>query len=143
MSRFGCRFSVLAALCGCAFKPPMAGETGPTLKNPSAESAYEAAIATYSDRAEIYDRLNTRLFTAATYQSWTFREARVQRMALFQHQTPEEVLKNLAVERAQFDESHEFFFGVHVNELRFDDFDRKNSIWRMALVTDVGEVLPS
>ena len=38
--------------------------------------------------------------------------------------------------------AYEFFLGVHVNETRFDDFDRQELIWRMALVTEAGEVTP-
>jgi hypothetical protein len=83
------------------------------------------------------------MFAAATYQSLAFREARVQRLALFQHQTPDEVLRRLDDERKDANTYHDFFFGAHVPDPHFDDFDRRNSIWRIALVTDVGEALPA
>src|SRR5262249_25378714 len=52
------------------------------------------------------------------------------------------VEKNLAAERATFDSFHEFFFGVYSASYRFDDFDRKDSMWRIALVTESGETAP-
>jgi hypothetical protein len=133
----------MLATAHCVRHPPIVGEQPPVLNNSSAESAYQDALARYSDRSEIYDRLDTRLFAAATYQSWPFRQARVQRMALFQVQPPPVVLKKLDLEKTEFDAFHDFFLGVHVNARRFDDFDRPNSIWRVSLVTPTAEASPA
>src|SRR5260370_41733128 len=135
-------FAMLAT-AHCVRHPPIVGEQPPVLKNSSAESAYQDALARYSDRSEIYDRLDTRLFAAATYQSWPFRQARVQRMALFQVQPPPVVLKKLDLEKTEVDPFHDFFLGVHVNARRFDDFDRPNSIWRVSLFTPTAETSPA
>jgi hypothetical protein len=135
----GACFWVLGA-CACAV--PHVGEQGPKAPNESAEKVYQATLNRYSDHAEVYDLLDTRIFAGMTYQSWPFREARVQRVALFQEQPRELVEKNLATERASFDSFHEFFFGVYSASYRYDDFDRKDSIWRIALVTGSGETTP-
>jgi len=125
---------------GCAV--PRVGEEGPRAPSESAEKDYQATLKRYSDHAEVYDVLDTRVFAGMTYQSWPFREARVQRVALFQEQPRELVEKNLTAERATFDSFHEFFFGVYSASYRFDDFDRKDSMWRIALVTESGETTP-
>lgn len=133
----------LLLAAGCVMHPPVVGERGPKARSAAAETAYEVTISKYSDRGEAYDQLDARIFCAATYQSWAFREARVQRLASFQSQTAEQVLKTLDQERSAFDAYYEFWFGVHVNDLRFDDFDRPNSIWKLILVTDSTEAQPS
>jgi hypothetical protein len=135
--------AALAVLCGCTpLRPPRAGERGPQVPDPQKEEQYKTTIERYTSRAEIYDQLDTRVFTAVTYQSWPFREARVRRLGIFQVQPPSLVERNLANERANFESFHEFFFGVHVNNYRFDDFDRKDTIWRMVIVTREGETIP-
>ncbi len=134
-----CLWMLAASGCGSI---PRVGEPGPSVPSAAAEREYQATLDRYSDHAEVYDLFNTRLFTAMTYQSWRFREARVQRMALFQAHPRELIEKNLAVERAAFDSFHELFFGVHSASYRFDDFDRRDSIWRIALVTESGETTP-
>ncbi len=138
----GC-LSLAMIATGCASSPPMVGEKGPTVSSTAEEKAYQETLEHYTDHAEVYDLLNTRMFTAITYQSWPFREARVHRMASFQVQPQAMVERNLAIERSVFESTHEFFFGVHLNNYRYDDFDRRNSIWRIALVTDAGETTPS
>ena len=135
--------SLFALVLSACSGVPRIGEPGPTVRSASAENEYQATLERYSDHAEIYEMFNTRLFTAMTYQSWRFREARVQRVALFQDLPKDVVENNLAAERAAFESFHEFFFGVHAASYRFDDFDRKDSIWRIALVTESGETTPA
>jgi hypothetical protein len=147
------RHALWGALClglaGCggvnvlAWEPPQVGEKAPTLADGAAENAYREILERASDRRELYDVLDTRMFAAATYQSATFREARARRHAAFQKLPADLLEKNLAEERAALATHHELFFGAHVNEPRFDDFDRGNSIWRIALVTANGEVAPA
>src|SRR5262249_4269959 len=76
------------------------------------------------------------------YQSWAFRQSRVRRMGMFQVQPPEEVARNLALEQAENGQFYEVFLGTFVNNYRYDDFSRPNSIWRIALVTPEGEMTP-
>jgi hypothetical protein len=130
----------LLALAGCARVPPTIGDPAPTLRDVEAERAYAQVLERYSDRGEIYAIFDTRLFAGATLQTPAFREARVRRQALFQVLPPPKVDALLADERAQAEAANEFFLGVHVNEPRYDDFGRADSIWRVVLVTPSGEV---
>ena len=64
--------------------PPTLGEAPPTAEDGKAEDAYQDVLDRYSRRAELYTGPergeDTRMFTAATYQSLPFREARVRRL---------------------------------------------------------------
>jgi hypothetical protein len=137
----------LGALCamalGCSLRPPRVGAPGPELPNPDAERAYQEVLARYTSHRELYALFDTRMLAAVTYQALVFREARVRRLGLFQAQPAELVAKNLADEEAEASQYHDFFLGAHLNEYRYDDFDRKDSIWRIALVTPAGELVPS
>ena len=133
---------LLGVLGGCANTPPVEGEPAPTLEDTRAEAAYLAVLDRYSDRQEIYDGFDTRIFAGATLQSPAFRDARVRRRAAFQTLPAVKVEALLAEEQAEAAKYHEFFMGVHVNDPRYDDFANKNTIWRLALVTPAGEVTP-
>lgn len=131
---------VLAA--GCSHVPPTIGDPAPTLPDLAAEESYRQVFERHSGRGEVYALFDTRLFAGATLQTWSFREARVRRQAAFQQLSPAEAERLLAEERAASDKAHEVFLGVHVNEHQYDDFDRPDSIWHLALVTSEGEVDP-
>jgi hypothetical protein len=130
------------AAVACVTAPPTVGESPPRLPDDVAETAYNAVLRRYSDRAEVYSGFDTRLFSAATFQSGPFREARVRRLAAFKLLPAPEVEALLREERAQAAQTHEFALGVHVNERLYDDFDQPRTIWRIALVTGTAEVVP-
>jgi hypothetical protein len=134
--------ALLGALVGCSNLQPVGVEPTPSLDDPKQEAAYQALLNRYTDRKEIYDGFDTRIFAAATHQTPTFRSARVHRQALFQTLPAQKVEQLLAAEQAEAEQFNEFFVGVHVNEPRYDDFAHRKSIWRMALVTPAGEVTP-
>ncbi len=136
--------ALLGLLAGCVTTPPTAiGDPPPSLPDEHAEHSYRKILARYSDRHEIYDGFDTRLFAAATLQTQAFREARVHRQAAFQQLPAPKVEQMLAEEREKASQVHEFFLGVHFNDFAYADFDYKHSIWRLALVTPAGEVTPS
>lgn len=129
-------------LTACKGGPPTIGDPPPELKDTGAEKAYREVLKKYSAEAQVYSGLDTQLFAGATFQTWPFREARVKRLAQFKEMTRTEVDAILAAEKAEFDQFHVFTFGAWTQEPKFDDFDRKDSIWRMALIAEGVEVLP-
>lgn len=145
MSRSVRRSALLAALAlalgACASAVPPMGDPPPRLTDARAERSYQELLARRSARADSYAGFDTRLFASATLQTPDFREARVRRMAAFKKLTVEETEALLAQERAEAELGPEFFLGVHVNDMRFDTLDRKDGIWRVALVTPAGEAL--
>lgn len=134
-------FLALAA-AGCAGAPPAIGEPGAELPDPKAEAQYQAALRKVTQHREVYSGIDTQLFTAATYQSADFREARVRRQAAFQTWPEPKLDDAILRERADAAQVHEVVFGVSVVDRRFDDLDSKSSIWRLSLSTDQGEVTP-
>jgi len=133
---------LLVGALGCAGVPPTIGEPGPEVADARAEQSYHAALARVTEHREVYSGLDTRLYCAATYQSPEFREARTRRQAMFQTWTEARLDDALARERADAGQVHEVVFGVSLVDRRFDDFDSKNTIWRLSLATDQGEVPP-
>ncbi|XXF80640.1 hypothetical protein P2318_13070 [Myxococcaceae bacterium GXIMD 01537] len=136
--------ALLGALAsGCVTTPPAVGDPAPVLKDEAAEKAYQEVLNRYSARAELYEGFDTRLFVATTFQTPAYREARVLRRAQFQHIPEPKVKELLAQEQIEAAQTHEFFLAVHTNDYRWDDFDKRNSIWRIALLTPAGEIRPS
>jgi hypothetical protein len=134
---------LLGLLSGCTTTPPTIGEPAPQLADRRKELAYQEIFERFTDQAEVYDGFDTRIFAAATFQSAAFREARVQRRAEFQFLPKPRVQELLAAERAEDTQFNEFHMGVHVNDPKFEDFALpKTSIWRIVLLTPVGEVEP-
>jgi hypothetical protein len=127
---------------GCAAVPPSVGEPGARVPDPRAEASYQAALSRVTEHREVYTGIDTQLFSAATYQSADFREARVRRQAMFQTWPEAKLNAAVAQEQAEAAQVHELVFGVSVVDRRFDDFDSKNSIWKLYLASDQGEVTP-
>lgn len=135
--------ALLGLLSGCTTTPPTIGDPAPQLVDRRAEQQYQEIFERYSDRAEIYDGFDTRMFAGTTFQSLAFREARVRRLGEFQVLPKPRVEELLAKERAEETQFNEFHLGVHVNDYRFEDFaNRKRSIWRIVMLTPVGEAEP-
>jgi hypothetical protein len=139
---FVCGVGAFLLLAGCQTGPPTIGDPPPTIADAEQERAYQQLLNRYSGQGEIYSGFTTELFAGATYQTWAFREARARRLAQFKAMSPEELAILLAKEREEWERFHEFELGAWTREPRYDDFDRKSSIWRLALVTDTVELLP-
>jgi hypothetical protein len=104
---------LLGLLSGCTTTPPTIGDPAPQLADRRKEQAYQDILEKFSDRAEVYDGF----------------ESRVEEL--------------LAAERAEDTQFNEFHMGVHVNDPKFEDFAfPRTSIWRIVLLTPVGEVEP-
>jgi len=136
-------FLLLGVAAACATTPPEIGEPGASVADSGQEASYKAALAKVSQHREVYSELDTRFFTAATYQSAEFREARVRRQASFQLWPAEKLDQALAQERAEAAQTYEVVFGLLLVDRRYDDFDTKNSSWRLSLSTEQGEVTPT
>ncbi|MBN1207402.1 MAG: hypothetical protein JXB05_21160 [Myxococcaceae bacterium] len=134
--------ALLGLLSSCTTTPPTIGDAAPQLTDRRSESAYRKMLERYSDRAEIYDGFDTRLFAGTTFETMTFREARVRRLAEFQFLPKPRVEALLEKERSEEAQFHEFHLGVHVNDSRFEDLANKDSIWRVVMLTPSMEVEP-
>lgn len=133
---------LVVGAAGCASVPPAIGEPGAEVPDAKAEASYQAALARATEHREVYSGIDTQLYCAATYQSAEFREARTRRQAMFQTWPEAKLEDALARERADSAQVHELVFGVSIVDRRFDDFDSRNTIWKLYLLTDQGEVIP-
>lgn len=134
---------LLLVVCGCASAPAKIGEPAPRLPDDAAEASYQQLADRFTEDKEVYKLFDTRMFVAVTYESWPFREARTRRLGAFQVWPQKLLEEKLAAEKTQADTQTDFFMGVHMNDRNHEDFDKKNSIWRIALVTPSGEVVPT
>jgi len=121
-------------LCGCSLITP----TEP-LRQPQ-ESAMEADYRTAADawtrEGRIYEGLDVRLIAAATYMSSQFRNAFAAEYAR-RYQLTELERVNFAKDQenaaALYDD---FIFAAYVPEKEWDDFYKKNSIWKIYITRD-------
>lgn len=131
-------------LLGCANAriPRVGGDPAPIDPDPAAESAYQQTLERYTRSQGVFDFLDTRLFVYATWESTPFVEARVKRFARFRALPADEERAALEAERQRLKDVTEFHLAVHANEPKMDDFDRANSMWRLALLVDGKETTP-
>jgi hypothetical protein len=134
--------ALLGLLSSCTTTPPTIGDAAPQLPDRRAEKEYRDTLARYSDRAEIYDGFDTRLFAGTTFETMAFRSARVERLAAFKFLPKPRVEELMEKERGEEAQFHEFHLGVHVNDYRFEDFADRDSIWRVVMLTPSVEVEP-
>ena len=133
---------LLLAACPSARVPRIPGDPPPAVRDSAAEREYQLVLEKYSRSQGVYDNLDTKLFFQATWQSPPFAEARVRREGMFKAWPGAELETKLTDERKRLADATEFFFGVHANDYRFDDFDRPNTMWRMVLVVGSEELAP-
>lgn len=132
-----------ALACGCAnLPPPRVGEPPPVARDAASEQAYQGVLARFTAKRAIYEGLETQLFVAATLEGPAFVEARVRREGEFKSASAAEVAAALEAERARLSGATEVLFGVHASDRKLDDFDRPNSIWRLALAVGGEERRP-
>ncbi len=128
--------------CASARIPHAPGDPPPSVSDGAAELEYQGILEKFTASQGVYDNLDSKLFFRATWQSPRFVEARIRREGVFRVWPTAEGDARLAQEQARLSGAVEFFFAVHANDYRFDDFEKSTSMWRMALVTDAGEVTP-
>jgi hypothetical protein len=144
MRRVALAVLVAALAAGClGGKAPIIGEPAPQLKDSAAEAAYQVTLEKYTSHRQIYTRLDPRIFSAMTSQTPAFVEARVRRSGAFLQLPAADIDVQVQKELADTEPFYDFILGVHLNNYRYDDFDKKNSTWRLALVTATGDVTPA
>jgi hypothetical protein len=128
----------LGASCS-SLPPPMVGAPGPSLPDGQANAQYEALLEHYTTKRQVFIGFDTIFFAGVTYESPSFREARVRRRDTFQAQSPEQLALDLQKAETEGADFYEFTLGVYMQNPRFDDLDLADSIWHLALQTPVGE----
>jgi hypothetical protein len=136
--------AVLAMLLGCpsARIPRIPGDPPPVVRDTDAEAKYQEVLDRYTSSRGVFDGFDTKVMVRATWLSPTFVDARMQREALFKDWPKKLYDEKLEVERTRVSDATEFFFAVHANDYKFEDFGQPNTMWRLALVVGGDELPP-
>ncbi|HEU4383860.1 MAG TPA: hypothetical protein VFR85_10225 [Anaeromyxobacteraceae bacterium] len=123
------------ALGGCGVLPRQPVPT-------ALEGEWAAQRDRFTRSAKAYDRLDDQVFVTATYQAPSVRQARAERLAEWKAMTAEERERLLASERAEGEQAEEFLLAFYTNDRAANDLASTQSVWRLALAVEAGELLP-
>lgn len=120
------------ALAGCSKKAVRPEESRPD---------YSKVLDKETRSAKIYSGLDAVLFMTATYKTMEFREAYVD--LYVKGYEVDQVYREALLERARDDNDkyNEIFFTAYTPESKWNDFDRRDSVWRLYLEDSEGNRL--
>ena len=105
-------------------------------KTPGDAANYESVRTHWTREARMLHGVDTALQIGATYKSWNFRSAYVERYARM-FKLPEARRKELwAKERIDRHAGHEFYVAAATHSEQWNDLDKAESVWRVALLCD-------
>jgi hypothetical protein len=93
-------------------------------------------------RLELYDGLVHRAIAIATYLGPEVRRARAERLGRWLAWTDDELRRHLAQEAAEAERAEEFLLVLYTADRDDNDLDASRSVWRVAVETDGGTLLP-
>lgn len=102
---------------------------------------YLATLNQWTKAQKVYDGLDTKLHIYVTYKTWAFRMAYVDEYAkryLLDETQKKDLLER---EREVNDRFNEFFIAAYTPDARWNDFDKKGSIWTIYMEDDKGNRL--
>ncbi len=119
---------------GCNVFKPSANVRQSGVSEP--ESTYQAAFRSWTREGRIYDGLDVKLISAATYLSPKFRKAFAVEYAKIYKLTELEKNKFITDQENAGSGYEDFIFAAYVPEKEWDDFYKKNSIWKIFITRD-------
>lgn len=122
--------SLFTVIIGCAGKK--AAVTQPTMD-------YFAVLKSWTKGKKVYENLETKLYVYATYKSWEYRSSYIDEYAKRYMLDALQKESIIAREKETDERFNEFFLSIYTPELKWNDFDKKDSIWNMYLEDDKGE----
>ncbi len=121
-----------AALPGCSKK-----SVEPEKPRPDYSKVLNAETRT----TKVYSGLDAVLFITATYKTMEFREAYVDLYAKGYEVDPSYLAALLDREREENDRYNEIFFTAYTSDSKINDFDKRDSVWRLYLDDSEGDRL--
>lgn len=130
--------SVVALMAGCASKKEVVRQEPPVKAR---EAEYSDALNKRTRSIKIYEGFDARLYLSATYKDAAFREAYINRYAASVQM--DDAYKKTLLEREaeEAERTNEFFFSAYTPEERWNDFDQRDSLWRLFLEDNTGKKL--
>lgn len=133
-----CAVLLLFLAAGCAKKAALWETETTMVMQPRESSAYFLVLEEWTRSKDLYEGFESKLFVNATYKSLPFREAYVDEYA--ERYRIDEDLKRVLIEREveSFEAHNEFFFAAATQLDSWNDFDKKDSLWKLYLEDDLG-----
>lgn len=125
--------ALLLALAACSNRPGYALSQRPDDAPRVQDRSYYDLLDRYTRFQSGYDGLDHRFYLAATWESWPFRQRRVEAMADFLNLPESDTQAELARERAEARQFVDFFLGFYTAESRWNDLSSPRTIWRLEL----------
>ncbi|MEE2902921.1 MAG: hypothetical protein VYC39_11355 [Myxococcota bacterium] len=126
---------MVTAIAGCAHTDPALSLQPRTSMK---ASDYEKVLEDWTREDRLYDGLESKLFVHATFHSPEFRKT-----FLLRHPDVygrgSETARRLALTLPDAGEDIEFFFSAFTTDIRWNDFDQVDSIWRVELKSNHSE----
>jgi hypothetical protein len=120
--------------CGCGAIQPDENMKRSAIDEP--KSVYQENFKAWTREGRIYDGLDVRLIAAATYMSSKFRKAFSEEYARIYKLTELEKDKLISDQENAGAGYEDFIFAAYVPEKTWDDFHKKDSIWKIYLSRD-------
>ncbi|MDI6686743.1 MAG: hypothetical protein QME06_00820 [Desulfobacterales bacterium] len=102
---------------------------------------YEAALKDWSREARIYRGLDVQLIADATFKSFKFRNAYSNEYARAYKLTDSEKTKLLKDQKNAALAYNDFLLVAYVPDKKFNDFNKKDSIWKIYLTDGKGKMV--
>jgi hypothetical protein len=100
---------------------------------------YQTVLARWTRSQTIYSEFETKARITATYESPEFVNANLKEFSRMYHLRDEEVKKRAEVTREKSSAARGFVFYAYIPEKKFNDFDKRESLWTVFLVNEKGE----
>lgn len=132
-------FLLFTVFTGCAAKhiPESSKQGKSEVKQPSSD--YFSVLSQWTKGKKVYENLETKLYVYATYKSWQWRNAYIDEYAKRYMLDALQKENILAREKEINERFNEFFLSIYTPEIKWNDFDKKDSIWSIYLEDDKGE----
>lgn len=128
---FTIHFLLITVSTGCAFK------NNEVIGKPKKD--YSSVLNYWTKNQKVYENLETKLYVYATYKSWQWREMYADEYARRYMLDPVQKENILAREKETSERFNEFFLSIYTPELKWNDFDKKDSIWNIYMEGENGE----
>jgi hypothetical protein len=120
------------ALCGCRSLP---------FPEPRLEGPYGSALDKWTRRTTLYDRLETRAIARVVYLSPEFVTAQAAEISYMRAEPPDQAARTLVRMREET-RTPTFFAIVYTPDKTANDWNERNSVWRLAVDVGLGQVGP-
>jgi len=97
---------------------------------------YEKQLTHWTRKEEVYRRFEAKIFVTATYHSPSFRSAYVRKRTAILGLSARDAAQLVEEQQSQSEAFHEFFIAIYTGDRRWNDLEKKDSIWRITLQND-------